>query len=241
MKTDRFSWVESGSKHLLLPVFFALTLAFSPGESVRADFMLLSLSLGTAQHISANQVAFDIDVLFWGSETVVNTDYINAFTFTLDSTNTSVELKSGAMQDYDRFSFDTFRSGWDGGIDRQFGSGGFSTLSQPVDPVDDTIHYGSTPVTLARMVIDTSGLTPGLTYNVSLFNPVASDATGIINGSRVDSLVADFPGSVQLNASSSFTITAVPEPSSIMYGVAAGTFGLVMRRRRKLKARVRNR
>lgn len=231
MKTD--------SKHLFLTFFFALTVAFSPGASVRADFMLF-LTLGNAQHISANQVAFDIDVLFQGSGTFDSSDYVNAFTISLDSTNTSIALKTGVIQDYDRFSFDTFRNGWDGGIDPQFGSGGLSTTNLPDGPIDETIHYGNAPVMLARMVVDTSGLTSGSTYTVSLFDPVVSDAAGFIDGNPIASLVTDFPGSVQLNASSSFTITAVPEPSSLLYGIAAGIFGVVMRNRKKLRARVRN-
>lgn len=233
MKTNRPDWVQSCSKHLLLTVFFALTLAFSPSASVRADFTL-SLTLGNAEYISANQVAFDIDVLFQGSGMFDSTDFINAFTITLDSADTSVALKTGVNQDYDRFSFDTFRSGWSGGIDPQFGSGGLSTTNLPGDSIDDTIHYGNIPVMLARMVIDSTGLTPGSTYSVSLFAPDVTDAAGFINGNPVASLVADFPSSVQLNSSSSFTVTAVPEPSSILYGLVAATFGIVMRNRRKL-------
>jgi len=227
------------ANQVIVSMIFALTLAFSPAASVCAGF-LLSLTLGNADHISTNQVAFDINALFQGSGAFNNTDYVNSFSFSLDAPGTSIALKAGTLQDYDRFSFDTFRIGWDGGIDPQFGSGGLATVNLPGDLTDDTIKYGNLPVMLARMVIDTSGLAPGTTYTVSLFNLGVSDAAGFIDGNTVASLTTDFPGSVQLNASSSFTITAVPEPSSILYGIAAYMMGIVVHRRKKRKTRVRD-
>ena len=84
---------------------------------------------------------------------------------------------------------------------------------------------------LSRIVFDTTGLASG-PYQVSLFDPNVSDASGFINGNQEASLIAGPPnGTINLNASSS--LTAVPEPSSILSIVCIGCIGLGVRRLRR--------
>jgi hypothetical protein len=228
MKFNRVNKIRSRTIQQGLFLVFLMGCLFQARAS-HAGF-LLTLSLGNATQLSQNEVAFDIQAHFSGSGTYQTSDYVNSFSFSLDTPGTSAELKTGTSQNFDRFSFDSFRSGWDNGgaIDLDTGIGGLAATD-----VADALLIDTPQVTLARMKIDTTGLGPGL-YMVSLYDSSISDAAGSINSLVVASMVTDFPTSVNLNATGTFTISVVPEPSSMVIAIiGASCMGVTFRRSKR--------
>ena len=193
-----------------------------------ADFSL-TLSLSGPTQLSANQVAFDVQALFTSTDPA---DYANSFTVSLDSVDTTSFLKLGTPSNFSRFSFDNFLSGWVGGVDPDFGTGGFSAINAP-----DYLSQATGNVVLTRLLIDTTGLSANSTYQVSLFDPAVSDASGLISGNPEASLLTAPGGTVSLNASSNFTFTAVPEPSSLFAVMMMGCIGWGATRYRRYRER----
>ncbi len=203
---------------------FAMLLWVHTTAETHADFTL-TISLSGPTQIAANQVAFNLDAIFTSTNAL---DYVNSFTVSLDSLNTSSELKLGVPSNYSRFTFDNLRSGWTGGVDLEFGTGGIAAVGEA-----DFLRQANGSVVLSRILIDTTGLTSG-PFQVSLFDPNISDASGFINGNQEASLIAGPPnGMINLNASSSFSIAAVPEPSSLLSIVCIGGIGMGVRRLRR--------
>lgn len=228
MTFNRVNKITSRTIQQGLFLFFLMGFLFQARTS-HAGF-LLTLSLGNATQLSQNEVAFDIQAHFSGSGTYQPSDYVNLFLFSLDTPGTSAELKKGTSQNFDRFRFDSFLSGWDNGgaIDLDTGTGGLAATE-----VADALLIDTPQVTLARMKIDTTGLGPGL-YMVSLYDINISDAAGSIDSMFVASMVTDFPSNVNLNATGTFTISAVPEPSSMVIAIiGVSCMGVAFRRRKR--------
>ena len=216
---------------------FIGVLLFTCGNHVHADYVF-KLGLDPPQVTGSNQVTVSVFATFTGD---TPTDYVDAITLNFLNSSPVLQESLPSNDQYTRISFANVLTGWNFlGLDTTNGLALFnnSTLSNTFSD------------RLVDIVIDTTGLSAIGTYDVSIFKDGYTNASGVINDGMSDVFVSNLAdptglgvfGTADYNSpgTQSFSITAVPEPSSLLYGIAAGTFGMLMRNRRKLKARVRN-
>ena len=217
---------NSGKPILMIykTVFFT-ALAIAVLGQRPADAAVITISLSNAT-LSPTAAAFDVSASFAGDTPL---DFVDSIQLSVIDSSSSL---TAAATDFSRFSFNTTLADWgdiNGGV---FDPSGFVWLLTPPPP---PAAGGFSPigdgdnVTLGTLSVNTVGLAPG-TYDVS-FNDFASffptEAFGEVNG------IYDSVPLVLNPASRSFTISAVPEPST--WGVllcSMAAFAVCRRRRR---------
>lgn len=193
---------------------FAFLCWFGVCNKLQADLIL------DVQLINANQtvgsISYDIQVSLSGG---VTGDYADDFAFNLDGS--SVELLNPV---FGRFSA-SFVAGWSGGVDTEVGLMAFSSEN----PGIIRLNSGYTQK-LGTLTINTIGLAPG-EYSLSIGDLMAgSDAFGDFGG---EFLLSEAGGSIT-SSGATFTITAIPEPSSFALVLVTMT-GFLQRRQRSAR------
>jgi hypothetical protein len=176
-----------------------------------ADFVL-TLGLG-APVVTTNQVTIPIQALYTNDQSDPTQNYVE--TFVLDMSLSSSALNtalSPSTEPFSRFSFANTLPNWLGPAPADTGQSLLISTNQSSSLVNN-----SGVVKLADLVIDVSGIGPG-EYTASIFRAGFTSAVGVQEGVFFDSQTYTGSDTINLNApgSASFTITAVPEPSSIV-------------------------
>ena len=141
----------------------------------------------------------------------------NAMDF-IDSINASFATSTNPLAANNAIRFTTDQTGlpWDGGV----GTNGLLDLSS-IDP--GGLLNGVGPLNIGRLKVDLTGLPPG-TFTVQLSSVIATGDFG--NGPDVYSGVINSPPTA-------FSISAVPEPSSLLSIVCISCIGMGVRRVRR--------
>ncbi len=190
---------------------FAFLCWFGVCNKLQADYILEPQLVNPIQTVGF--MSYDIQVSLSGG---VTSDFADDFTFNLDGSSDTL-----LTPDFGRFSASGV-GGWAGGVDTTIGLMGFSSTVPGIIQLnnDDTQILGT-------LTINTIGLAPGI-YGISIVDLVAgSDASGDFGG---EFFLSDAGGSIT-SAGATFTITAVPEPSSLALVVVAMA-GFMLRRHR---------
>lgn len=203
----------------LLVILFGAFLGIIQTCRLRADFQMTISVDGPSGPLAAGDIAnFDINVNFTSD---LASEFVNSISFRF-SNPSSAEL----LNELTRFSaVDVY---WVGGYDTVTGDGNFTA------DLGNEIFNSNSPQTVGRIQVSTTGLAPG-SYDLYVQSTdwlVTGDADGenlLYDGNTA----AGTGNSITFPPVVSFTIQAVPEPSSLMLIAVVSGFGCFARRPRK--------
>lgn len=199
-------------------VLVMLFVALVCSKRVNADFIMSIDIVGPATPVNAGDVVnLDFNITFSSN---LASEKVDSVTFSISNATTTTAL----VNDLTRFA--VVSNFWTGGFDANTGVGNFTA------DAGKEIVTSNSPKAIGRLTLNTTGLSSG-TYSLFvqstdwLVTGDADGATVLYDGSTT----AGTGNSITFPPIVSFTIQAVPEPSSLLLVSSLACLGCIVRKR----------